>query len=133
MTKLEELLKLLDGIQGLPAVALVCFTCVVVGYALRFIRPFPNQAIPVVVILWGAVAMLLLADARPTTMSPRIWTARNFSVGLIVGMLAWLLHKLVLARIEDLIAKRFPGSNDTAFFNKTDVAPEPPKPPTPLN
>lgn len=129
MNQLENLLSVLDKIQGLPAVALVCFTCIAVGYALRFIKAFPNNGIPVVVILWGSLAMLFLADPRATSMSPRVWASRNVAVGLIIGFLSWMLHKIVLSRIEDWVAQRFPGAQDTAFFAKKDVdtLPEPSK------
>jgi len=126
MEWLNDLLSGLDKIQGLSAVALVCFTCVVVGYALRFIKAFPNDGIPVVVILWGALMMLLLADPRPTTMPARIWTVRNLGVGLIVGFVAWLLHKVVLSKIEDYISSKFPNLNDTTFFSHKDSTPPPP-------
>ena len=131
---LNQLLQGLDKIQGLSAVALVCFSCVVIGYVLRFIKAFPNDGIPVVVILWGAVAMLMLADPRPTDMPARIWTVRNLFVGLIIGFVAWLLHKVVLSKLEDYIATKFPSVSDTTFFNRkpTDIQPsvppvEPPK------
>lgn len=118
MDYLNDLLTGLDKIQGLSAVALVCFGCVVVGYVLRFIKSFPNDGIPVVVILFGAVAMLALADPRASAMPARIWTVRNLFVGLIIGFVAWMLHKIVLSRIEDYIAKRFPGASDTTFFTR---------------
>jgi hypothetical protein len=122
MNQLEDLLSALDKIQGLPAVALVCFTCIAVGYALRFIKAFPNNGIPVVVILWGALAMLFLADPRATTMSPRVWTSRNIAVGLIIGLISWLIHKLALSRLEDWIAGMRPNQGkDTTFFDKKDV------------
>lgn len=108
MDYLNALLAVLDKIQGLPAVALVCASCIVVGYVLRFIKAFPNNAIPVVVILWGAVAMMLLADPRATNMPLRIWAMRNLLVGLAIGFLAWMLHYWVLSWIEDYIAKKFP-------------------------
>lgn len=133
METLNSILQLLDKVQGMSAVALVCFSCIVVGYVLRFFKSFPNDGIPVTVILWGAVAMLVIADPHPSAVSLRIWTARNFMVGIIIGFIAWMLHKIVLSKIEDFIAKRFVGSSDTAFFNKRDptdkpVDQEPPKP-----
>lgn len=132
MDYLNDVLSLLDKVQGLSAVALVCFSCVVVGYVLRFIKQFPNDGIPVAVVLWGMVAMLVIADPHPAAMPMRIWTARNLMVGAIVGFIAWMLHKIVLSKIEDYITKRFPGSDNTTFFNKPDPAVKPEdKPPTP--
>lgn len=130
---LNNLLQILDKVQGMSAAALVCVSCIVVGYVLRFIKKFPNDGIPVVVILWGAVAMLFIADPHPPATTMRVWTVRNFLVGLTIGLIAWMLHKFVLSWVEDYLAKKFPSASNTAFFNKPDptdkpVAPEPPKP-----
>src|SRR5262245_14213792 len=100
MESLENILSQLDKIQGWSAAVLVFAACIVVGYMLRFIKSFPNDAIPLVVILTGALSMLLLADPRPTTMSSRIWTSRNCIVGLILGFAAWMAHKFVIGRLE---------------------------------
>lgn len=138
METLNTILSALDKIQGLSAVALVFFSCIVIGYVLRFVKAFPNNAIPVVVILWGALAMLFIADPRATTMPARIWTARNVFVGLIIGFVAWFTHKIVLSRLEDMIASKF-NLGDTQFFSKgppdstdtttkTDIAPPANKP-----
>src|SRR5262249_39399457 len=120
MDWLNQLLSALDKIQGLPAAALVCFGCIVFGYILRFIKPFPNQGIPVAVILTGAVGMLLLADPRASSMPARIWTMRNLLVGLIIGFVAWMLHKFVLTRVEKWIASKVgaTGTGDTDFLPK---------------
>lgn len=125
METLNTILSALDKIQGLSAVALVFFSCIVIGYVLRFVKAFPNNAIPVVVILWGALAMLFIADPRATTMAARIWTARNVFVGLIIGFVAWITHKIILSRIEDVIASKF-NLGDTQFFSKSDVPDAPP-------
>lgn len=129
LDSIDSFLKILDNIQGLSAAALVALSCIVVGYALRFIKRFPNDGIPVVVILWGALAMLFIADPRATTMPARIWTARNIMVGLIIGALSWLVHKIVLSRIENLIASKVPSMAGTTFFNQKDTQPNPPADP----
>lgn len=128
LDKLNDVLSILDRIQGLPAAALVLFGCIVIGYVLRFIKAFPNNAIPVVVILSGSVLMLILADPRATAMPARIWTMRNLLVGLIIGFAAWMLHYYALAKIEDWIGSKFNLGN-TDFFRKSDVKPnDTPKP-----
>lgn len=124
MDWLNDILSWLDKINGLSGVALTCLSCVVVGYVLRYIKPFPNDAIPVVVILWGAVVTLVIADPRATAVPARVWVMRNLCVGLVTGLIAWLLHYVVLSKIEDWIVKKFPDLSGTSFFQKT----QPPKP-----
>ena len=120
----------LDKIQGLSAVALVMLACLAVGYIFRFIKSFPNNAIPIVVVLFGSVAMMLMATGRETTMPMHVWVVRNFVVGLIIGALSWLVHFLALSRLENFIKSKMPtGGNDTTFFDKAP----PPVDQTPKN
>lgn len=121
MDSINSVLQFLDKIQGLSAVALIFLSCIIVGYCLRFLKKFPNDGIPVVVILWGAVAMLIIADPRASTIPARIWTARNLCVGLVIGFVAWVSHKIILSRIEDFIASKIPGSGNTTFFSRKDT------------
>lgn len=129
METLNDILSALDKIQGWPTTALVFATCIVFGYALRFIKRFPNDGIPVAVILWGAVFMLLLADPRPHDMPARVWTVRNLLVGLAIGFFAWILHKVILTKLEGWLAARFPDSiGNTDFFQKQQTNSAPPQP-----
>lgn len=121
---LDSVIAWLNQLYGLPAATLVFASCIVLGYALRFVKRFPNDGIPVAVILWGGIAMSAVADARASNMSLRVWVVRNILVGMVIGMVAWLAHKIILSRVEDWIASKFGGSQDTTFFNK----PNPPAP-----
>ena len=138
----DHWLQKLDGIQGWSAATLIFASCIIVGYILRFWKRFPNTAIPQLVILWGGIAMMLLASARPTTMQQHVWIVRNFFVGLIIGAFAWAAHNLIIRRIETLIGERLsPAAHDTTFFKKEPVQqppkdkpidnPAPPDPPSP--
>lgn len=104
---LETLIDYLQKVAGLPACALTVAVCVVAGYALRLIKKFPNDGIPLVVILLGGVLYPLIADAN-NTWTLRVWIVRNAGIGLVFGMAAWLLHNQILKRIED---RYFPGTS----------------------
>lgn len=131
MNTIESILQWLDKLQGLPAIALVFISCVITGYTLRFIKRFPNDGIPVAVVLWGAVAMLVIADPRASTVPPRIWIMRNLLIGFALGFVAWLIHKALLSKIEDWIAAKFPSIlGNTSFFTKASI-PTTPTLPTP--
>lgn len=132
----EQATHWLDQIQGWSAAALVMGCCIVVGYALRFIKQFPNDGIPLAVILTGGLCMMLLADPRPSSVSMRIWTTRNLIVGLIIGFAAWMGHKLIISKIEnflmqksDAIAKLLGAKTGNTDFIKN---PNPPTPPQPI-
>ena len=107
MDKLDDILtqatELLSKLYGLPGGLLVLLSCLVVGYFLRIWKAFPNSAIPVVVVLWGPVFNMLIADPLADKLTIRIWLVKNFLVGVVIGGLAWLVHNKLLSRIEDKI------------------------------
>lgn len=119
----------LTRIESWPNVGLALALVVIVGYCFRFWKSFPNQAIPAIVILTGAVAMMLLAPDRATNIPARVWHARNCIVGLIVGGIGWMGHNLIISRIEDYLASRF--DSVAALFGKplSKAAPQEPKDP----
>ncbi len=130
METVDKLLSELNKVQGWPAVALVFASCIVVGYMWRFIKLkwFPNDAIPVFVIIWGAFAQSMLADARPEGGSLRLWIVRNVAVGLTIGFVAWLTHNLVLSRVEDWLSQFGVGKTretETEKPNETKIIPKP--------
>lgn len=118
--QINNLLTYLDKLQGLSAAALVFFVCIAFGYAWRGLnfKWFPNDAIPLAVMGLGAILMMMIADGRPTTMPPHVWTARNAIVGFIIGGLAWAFHNYALWYLENWIRAKF-GSD----------GPPPPPPP----
>lgn len=105
---LDQGATLLNKLDGLPAAMLVLLSCLVVGYCLRFWKKFPNEGIPVAVILWGGAFNPLLADLN-SQMGWRIWFVKNLLVGLVIGFLAWLVHNLVLAKLEDWLTSKVPA------------------------
>lgn len=111
-TLLDQAAKALNQLYGLPAGLLVLVSCIVVGYVLRLVKRFPNDGIPVVVILWGGAFLPLLADIE-SEMPWRVWFVKNLLVGLTIGLAAWLLHNKVISKIEDRFAMLFPGAVGT--------------------
>ena len=101
---MNSILDSLGSLYGLPGYALVALSCIVLGYVLRALRFFPNQGIPLACVLWAMVLNPLLANGRTAADSPRVWLLKNILIGMIVGFLAWILHKLILRRFEDKIA-----------------------------
>lgn len=123
--QLDNLLSHLNKLEGMSAAGLVFLSCLVVGYAWRFIKLkwFANDAIPVVVIVWGAFAMSMIADARASAMPFRVWMLRNVLIGAVIGFSVWLVHDLAISRVEDWIASKLPGA-------KKDPSTPPPPPGT---
>lgn len=97
---LDSAVDWLHQIDGAPAGLLCIFVCIALGYVLRLIQSFPNNAIPVVAILAGGAFYPLIADAN-NDIPLRVWIVRNLGIGLVYGLIAWLLHNQVLSRLED--------------------------------
>lgn len=115
---IDQVIAWLNKLNGAPAVALVFLSCIVLGYILRFIKRFPNDGIPVAVVLWGGIVMSIIADTRPSNQSLRVWIVRNVLVGMGIGFFAWLAHKLLISKIEDWIGNMFPSLSGTTFFRR---------------
>lgn len=84
-----------------PSWAIAAALVLAFGYCLRAWVAFPNQAIPLVCLLMGGIFTELLAPGAPQSFDAHRWRALNFAIGAVVGLLAWLLHKYVLKKIED--------------------------------
>lgn len=87
---------MLSKLWGLPYLTTVAILCFVVGLFLRHHKTFPNAAVPLVVIVCGAVFAPLLADPRADTLPLRIWVAKNVVVGIIIGIVTWVSHRYAL-------------------------------------
>lgn len=100
-TTLQQISELLQNkLNGAPADLLVLIVCWVVGYLLRWIKRFPNDGIPIVVILMGAVVYPLIADDN-NEITLRVWLVRNVAIGFGLGFGAWLTHTFILKWIEN--------------------------------
>ncbi len=97
---LETITDYLQKLEGAPAIILVILSAIVLGYALRRLKRFPNNGIPVVVILWGGIVYPLIADAN-NDLTLRVWLVRNVTIGLITGFVAWVFHNKILKRYLD--------------------------------
>lgn len=92
---LENSIDYLQKLEGAPAILLVVLSAIVLGYVLRRIKGFPNNGIPVVVVLWGGIIYPLIADAN-NDLTLRVWLVRNVAIGLIAGFVAWIFHNKIL-------------------------------------
>ena len=107
MDSINNLLTFLDKIQGWPAALLTVVGCISIGYLLKFWKWFPNESIPIVVILFGIAFFMFLADPRPSDKPARIWVVRNAIIGLIYGCVAWALHYWAISYAEEYLIKKF--------------------------
>lgn len=119
---LTQISDLLGRLYSLPCYVLVFLSCIAVGYAMRLWKKFPNEAIPIVAILWGAAFLPLVADPANDSLPWRIWFVKNFLIGLIIGVIAWVFHNKILSKVEGKIP--FLGSMLTdPPANPTEVKP----------
>lgn len=110
-TILDQLSLFLQKLYGLPAYTLVGIACIIIGYLLRFWKAFPNNGIPLVVILFGAIAYPIVADYNNED-SIRVLLGKYILFGLLIGFVAWLVHNKFLKPLEDKFGL-FTGNNKT--------------------
>lgn len=107
MDAIENTLGELDRLNNISSIALNYLACIVFGYVLKLFKKFPNEAIPLAVIMVGGLASLLLADPIGDGTYVRVWATRNFLLGIFIGFIAWMSHKFFISRIENYITSKF--------------------------
>ena len=115
---IQQAVGALAQLQALPAPLLVGLTCIVVGYVLKRSKWFPNDGIPLLVVVWGAFFTLFLSGNCPPDLSLRQWRCKNALIGLVVGFAAWTFHYYMLSKLED----KFPRLSAFLNGNKTGNA-----------
>lgn len=98
---IEFIKDAVEQIGHLPSTLLLMLVIIVIGYMLRLIKKFPNDAIPFVCVLLGAVGNLFMrdrSDAISTVAYPKI---NLLAIGIIIGFLAWVLHRFAIQKLED--------------------------------
>lgn len=103
MSEATDILKqMIDYVQTAPPVVLIILFLNAVGLMLKR-SSLPNNAIPWVIVLIGAVLTSLLAPV-PTGRNPMLLLAL---MGCLFGVIAWLAHALILRRLEKFLPAGF--------------------------
>jgi hypothetical protein len=114
----DELCKWNAYLMGAPSGVLVAIFAITLGYVLKTIPRFDNRYIPIVVVSFCTCTFMLVAPTCDINTPLRIWLARNFMIGLVIGGAAWLFHAQFLRRFVD-----------PRFFQVDDTKPkDPPSP-----
>jgi hypothetical protein len=96
---------------------------IALGYLVRAAPFIANKFIPLVGIAVGSFFFLCVA---PLTMKPDPehswnWYVMIWGVGLILSAFAWLIHLVVISRIEDFARSKIPALDN--WLNKTSDTP----------
>lgn len=85
---LDQVLKANDALLGLPALPLVLVLAIAIGYLLKFIPVYPNNWVPIGVILGAVLANVVIAisDGKGNY-------ARAVIYGIIVGVASIAIHR----------------------------------------
>jgi len=105
---LEGIKGATDYIQNAPLSVLTIIFLNGLGYGLKFTPFIPNRSIPLALMLCGALIMVALAPL-PAGRNPLFLLG---IMGWIFGCIAWLVHAVVLRRIEKLLPGTGPEDND---------------------
>lgn len=104
---MEILKDIIDHVQTLGPEALTIGVVIALGYLFRLTPAIDNKYIPVLCVLFGPLAYILIGDSgsvRFTTKNPEVVLAM---FGLLYGVIGWILHHHVIWHVEQWFAKRF--------------------------
>lgn len=95
---MNTLLELNDKLMNAPAGVLVMLFAVALGYILKVSAFFPNNRIPLAVVIAAAIVfpVLLYSVDKAGANVPR-----NAILGFIIGFIAWTFHAQILKRFVD--------------------------------
>lgn len=111
-----DLQRLFDWVGKLPPWGLTVVGVLMVGFALKRTKKFPNDFIPLVLIAGVGPALLLAAS----------YGFLRFVVeGMVYAGLAWLLHGQLWKRFADRFLGHSgqPFEDDTQVLSKSDAQP----------
>lgn len=114
---IDTLSKALDAITGLPVGLLTVVVTLIIGFTLKKTRRFPNDLIPLAVIVCGTVSSVAI----------RYGFGRFIVEGMVYSGLAWMFHKFIW---KAFIARFFPmvkGADKEFDSNPELVRRDPPK------
>jgi hypothetical protein len=106
--------------------ALVGICIIALCYALKALPFFPNRFIPAVCIFLPVLLYPLVCKPGEAPHDIRYPVIRAGMIGLVIGVLSWLLHNRLLKRWVDKFL--FPDGGATKMMRKDPDGPvEPPK------
>jgi uncharacterized membrane protein YagU involved in acid resistance len=122
---MNELLKINDQLMNAPAGVVVALFAIGLGYILKSAAFFPNNRIPLVLVLATTVLFPLVqfcADLIANNRDALLRIPFNAALGFIIGFLAWAFHAQILRRYID--PKIFRTGNTEEFTNNNPKPPE---------
>ena len=100
---LDKIFNFLNSLGGMPKDGLVFFCCLALGFGLKRCPWVHNSSIPSLVMLAGALLLPMLSDWNQSPLhSVRVFILTQAIVGFITGVVAWLVHRVIL---KPLLAK----------------------------
>jgi threonine/homoserine/homoserine lactone efflux protein len=92
---------------------------IALGYLVRAMPFITNKWIPFLGISFGSLFFLIIA---PITIKPDPehswnWYVMIWGIGLILSAFAWLIHLIVISRLEDYVRTKIPAVD--VWFRKT--------------
>lgn len=112
---MEYLVDLVQQLNKLGPELLLGLGMIGLGYALR-LTPFPIRWVPGLCMFLPMVIYPMMADPGRLKDFPHFPQVRFALEGLVIGVLAWMLHNKVLKKLED------------KFLNGNGTPPTPPPP-----
>lgn len=100
---IETLNKLFSGIERLPVWSLTVLVSLVIGFTLKKTKRFPNDMIPIGVLLLGTCASVAI----------RYGFGRFIVEGLVYSGTAWMFHKFIWKNVVKVFIARFPVAEAT--------------------
>jgi len=83
---------------------------IALGYVVRAVPKISNAYIPIIGMVAGALFFATVASLTliRNPEHPAAWTVMCFGVGWVISAFAWLVHHVLISRLEDKLGEWFP-------------------------
>jgi len=122
---MDALRDLLKQTEEWPASVLVVVVLNFIGSAMKRSGHIPNNHIPSVLMLLGAIFYIFVGDVGSINFKTRYPVVTLALYGLLLGAIAWMFHSIIWRSIEKKLPQLRNGSGDTEIIHKPKEPPSP--------
>lgn len=106
-TALELLQNLINQVTGAPALVLLFLSLFAIGRLIKEVGFPPARFIPLVLCIASVGGTLWFGMPGKVSQEVKDPNAALVSIGLVLWLFAWILHKAAIQHIEDWVISKF--------------------------
>ncbi len=112
--------ELINTLSKLGPEAFCVVACIAFGYVVKLVPYISNKLIPSLCIAAGPAIYPFLTDASRVSPDSQQPIVRIVMTGLILGVVAWMIHNTVIWRVEKWLKAKMEAAGSTRYRRAAD-------------